>query len=55
MAEGNDRRIDMNLENYTTPACEIVEMAVLGMIASSGFDDNNNTENPIRENWDSLG
>jgi len=45
----------MTLELYTSPRCEIVETATMEVIASSGFDDNNNTENPIRGSWDDLG
>ena len=40
---------------YTAPCCETVGTLMSGFIATSGFDDNNNTENPGREDWDNLG
>lgn len=45
----------MTLELYISPNCEAVEMAVMELIATSGFDDNNNTENPYRDDWDNIG
>lgn len=45
----------LKAETYQAPLIIETELESEDVIASSGFDDNNNTENPFREEWDSLG
>lgn len=45
----------LKAETYQAPLMIETELESEDVIASSGFDDNNHTENPFREEWDSLG